>query len=196
LSLEHVILGLLDEGPRSGYELKTRCLDGPLSPLWRADQAQVYRTLERLRSEGLVTATRRRQANRPDRRVFEITHRGRGRLDEWFSTPEPAPAIRDPLLLQLHFGALAADASLLGVLRARREEHQRRLEDLREHVAGLARDESLPDRAMVLRHAALDGAITRERAAIDWLDDCIQAIDEGVLPGSNEGPGQRHLFVT
>jgi hypothetical protein len=35
-----------------------------------------------------------------------------------------------------------------------------------------------------------------QRAAIDWLDECIDAVQEGTLPGSARGTGQRHLFGT
>jgi hypothetical protein len=34
----------------------------------------------------------------------------------------------------------------------------------------------------LLRDAAFDGAIARERASIDWLDDTIEAIEAGRLP--------------
>ena len=29
---------------------------------------------------------------------------------------------------------------------------------------------------------ALDGAIVEQRAAIDWLDDCIELVEAGTLP--------------
>ena len=45
VSLELVILGLLDERPLTGYDLKTRGLSGAVGTLWTADQAQIYRTL-------------------------------------------------------------------------------------------------------------------------------------------------------
>jgi hypothetical protein len=37
-------------------------------------------------------------------------------------------------------------------------------------------------RARLLREAAYDGAIAQERASIDWLDDTIDAIENGHLP--------------
>lgn len=195
VSLDHAILGLLSEHPRTGYDLKTRCFDGPLSPFWGADQAQIYRTLDRLQKAKLVSSTRRRQSGKPDRHVYEITHVGREHLGEWLCTPAPAPPVRDAFLLQLHFGASAPDHCLIELLRARRCEHQTRLDDLRSRSVALAAERPADERVVALRQAALEGSVARERATIDWLDDCIDAITEGTLPGSDDGGiGQRHLF--
>jgi len=130
LTLEHAILGLLNERPLTGYELKNRWFDGDLKPFWEADQAQIYRTLHRLQGQGLVSSRRRRQSGRPDRRVFDVTHRGREALAEWTGTPQSPPVPRDPLLIQLLFGTDSTDDRLLEVLRARRASHQLRLDDL------------------------------------------------------------------
>lgn len=195
MSLEHAILGLLSQRPRSGYDLKTRCFDTQLSPLWAADQAQIYRTLERLREARLVSVTRKRQTGRPDRRIYEITRPGVEALGAWLATPLSPPPHRDPFLLQLYFGADSSDDSLLGVLEARRTMHQSSLERLRGGAEELARDETLSDREQTLRQTAFDGAILRERATVEWLDDCIHAVREGALAGSSDqGTGQRHLF--
>lgn len=195
MSLEHAILGLLSEQPRSGYDLKTRCFDETLSALWPADQAQIYRTLEKLHTERLVTVTRKRQAGRPDRKVYSLTQAGYDALDRWL-TAQPEPVIhRDPFMLRLHFAADLDDEALLRLLRASRRERVLRLDSLRVRSTRLAQDHSLPARAQILRQTAFDGAATRERSAIEWIDDCIAAIEEGALPGSEtHGPGQRSLF--
>ncbi len=195
MSLEHAILGLLDERPRSGYELKTQCFEGPLRPLWAADQAQIYRTLERLRASGLLTATRKRRSGRPDRRIYELTPAGQLELDRWAATATEPPVIRDALLIQLFFGERTDDEDLATLLQACRSHHQSRLDELRRSAATLAADRSVTERTAVLRQTAIEGAIARTRATVDWLDDCIDAIREGALPGdSGHGTVQRHLF--
>jgi PadR family transcriptional regulator, regulatory protein AphA len=195
VSLDHAILGFLSERPGSGYDLKTRCFEGASSQFWGADQAQIYRTLERLQKARLVTSTRKKQSGRPDRKVFEITHSGREALGAWLASGLPLPASRDPFYLQLYFGAELSDEALDSVLTGRRAEHQCRLETLRATSAAVAADREGSERVTTLRLTAFDGAMARERAAIDWLDDCIHAVREGALAGSHdEGIGQRHLF--
>ncbi len=184
--------------PCSGYDLKTRCFAGPISVIWTADQAQIYRTLERLHDAGLVSATRRRQISRPDRRVYGITAAGQEELAARVATPTCLSPLRDSFLVGLLFSASCDDASLMTVLETRRTEHQSKLDELREHASALSAEGAEPvnARVTVLRQTALEGAMTHHRATIDWLDECIEAVRDGALPGSETGTGQRHLFAT
>lgn len=141
-----------------------------------------------------MTARRRRQTSRPDRRIFELTSRGREALAERSAASSPLPSHRDPFLVQLFFAAELPDEALITLLRSRRDEFQARLDELRACSAELAADRSVPTRDGVLKQTALDGAVAHYRSTIDWVDDCIQAVEEGSLPGSETGIGQRHLF--
>ncbi|MGH2415515.1 MAG: PadR family transcriptional regulator [Microcystaceae cyanobacterium] len=67
MSLAHVILGLLQQQQRTGYALKTECFDQCLAHLWPADQAQIYRTLDKLEAQGWSTCTVQIQHERPRR---------------------------------------------------------------------------------------------------------------------------------
>jgi len=167
VSLDAALLGLLRERPYTGYELKTRCFREAVRNLWTADQAQIYRTLERLKTSKLVTVERKRQSGKPDRKVYSLTDLGRMELRAWLASPAPLPAPREPFLLQLFFAEVLTDDELLGVLRAERAAHQTRLQQLEADVASLA---SPSDPAAL------------ERAAIDWLDDVIQSLEAGNLP--------------
>lgn len=186
MSLDHAILGLLSEAPRTGYELKRGAFDDGLSPLWPADQAQIYRTLERLRARKAVRVTRRRQAGRPDRLVYSITPEGTERLEQWLSMSEPPHPARDPLLLRLYFGARLTDQALSSVLAARRAWHQQRLDDLRRRAAAFISGPASRGRTAQLRRAALEGEIARERATIDWIDDWLERIFSGELADSDD----------
>lgn len=181
MSLEHAILGFLKSEDLTGYDLKTRCFDRVASHFWTADQAQVYRTLDRLERDGLVTAKIRRQTGKPDRKVYAITAAGQDSLAEWLSEHHPTPAFRDPFLIQLYFlGDLSTDASS-HILYMARDEHQERLESLRTRAStfrgGDPRTGQTTDLGSELQRMTLVAAMARERAAIDWLDDCIDAVD-------------------
>lgn len=196
ISLEHAILGFLSGGARSGYDLKTRCFDVEARAFWTADQAQIYRTLERLSSAKLLTATRRRQVGKPDRKVYQITTAGRDVFSEWERVAASLPSPRDAFLLQVYFAADLTDPEITELLTTRRLAHQERLEALRLEAVEASRDKSVSARTAVLRQAAYAGATATERAAIDWLDDMLDAISAGLLPGSEMSgtDGQSPLF--
>lgn len=194
MSLDHAILGFLAEHPRSGYDLKTRCFDAVARAFWTADQAQIYRTLERLEGARMVISRRKRQSGKPDRRVYELTHTGREALAEWASRPQPLPAPKDAFLAQLYFSGVVPDDVLLEVLHARRREHQIRLDELRARATQESRRHGAARRDLAVRGLALDGAMVQQRALIDWLDDCIEAVADGGLPGGGIPGSQRQLF--
>lgn len=195
MSLELAILGLLDERPHTGYDLKTRGFSGTVGALWSADQAQIYRTLERLHADGLVSVTKRKQSSRPDRRIFALTPAGRASLLERLGSPTPLPSVRDPFLVQVYFSAALPDGVLADLLSARRMEYEERLARVRELSAELARTGGVSERDSVLKQTALDGIAGQYRFTIEWLKDCERAVEEGALPGSVDGgSGQRHLF--
>ncbi len=196
MSLEHAILGFLNTHARSGYDLKTRCFDIEVKAFWNADQAQIYRTLERLKATRLVNVTVRRQSGKPDRKLYEITPAGRDAFARWETVAAPLPPRRDAFLLQVYFAGEASDDAILELLSSRRASHQGRLDELRDQAIELSRDHTTPARVAAMRQAAYDGAIASERATIDWLDDILEAISDGLLPGSeNSSPGtQNPLF--
>jgi len=48
MSLAYAILNTLQQKEMTGYDLKTSCFDQCIAHLWPADQAQIYRTLDKL----------------------------------------------------------------------------------------------------------------------------------------------------
>jgi PadR family transcriptional regulator AphA len=190
MALEHAILGFLSGGPMTGYDLKTRCFDEAAGHLWTADQAQVYRTLDRLESGGLARSKLVPQRGKPDRKLYTITTRGRDALSEWLrGSAEMAPA-RDPFLLHLFFAGALPDDALLALLAQAREGHQSRLDHLRADVTrdvdewvattGRTRDGEV-------RRLALGAGLAVTRATIDWLDDCIDRVRRGLPPAQDGG---------
>jgi len=180
VSLEYAILGFLQNAELSGYDLKTRCFDHDAAHYWTADQAQIYRTLDRLELQGDVTVTPKRQRNKPDRKVYSITANGRTRLSDWAAEPHPLPPYRDPFLIQLRFSDSLDEASIAETLVQRRNSHQTRLEELRDRSLRIPTELDLPRRSKELQRMTLDAAIASERAAIDWLDHCIDTDLEAV----------------
>jgi PadR family transcriptional regulator AphA len=183
MALDFAILGFLDREPMTGYDLKTRCFDAAVGHLWTADQAQVYRTLDRLADRGLVRSRLVPQRGRPDRRVFTITSRGRTELGDWLKQPEEPGPLRDPLLLHIALSSGLPDEDILGLLGHARTAYQDRLDTLR----GEQRDPvpvcaAPTDRDAELHRMTLAAAASSARTAVDWIDDCIEQVRGGLPP--------------
>lgn len=190
MTLENAILGFLDRESMTGYDLKTRCFDAAVGHLWTADQAQVYRTLERLQKRGLARSRIVPQRGKPDRRVFHITTKGRAALASWLREDLELAPVRDPLLVRLSLTAGLPDREILGLLTSARSGYQSRLDALRADAAGAPPRCAAPDdRAAALYRMTLGATISATRTAIDWIDDCVERVSHGLplaAPGTTK----------
>jgi DNA-binding PadR family transcriptional regulator len=164
--VQEVLLALLAAESSHGYQLRAR-LELALGPLSEALNAgQVYVTLSRLEKAGLVTSQRVGQADRPDRKVYELTAAGRARVGEWLedtSWPKPAPA-------EFHLKLVAAAAGGLG--------DPVRLIDVQRHalLQGLAdvQRAALTEPRGSIAGLLLEGVVLRLQADLRWLEACAQ----------------------
>src|SRR4051794_16363263 len=93
-----VILGLLQLGPRSGYEIK-QVVDRSTRFFWAASYGQIYPELRRLEGEGLIEGKDAPTGGRA-RRVFRLTRAGRKALTGWLTSEgELTVELRDESLL-------------------------------------------------------------------------------------------------
>lgn len=69
MSLAHAILGFLQKQKMTGYDLKISCFDQCLAHLWPADQAHIYKTLDKLLEQDWITCNVEIQHDRPNRKV-------------------------------------------------------------------------------------------------------------------------------
>jgi DNA-binding PadR family transcriptional regulator len=162
--VQEVLLALLGKEASHGYQLRAR-LQLALGPLAEALNAgQVYVTLGRLEKAGLVTSERVGQADRPDRKVYELTATGRERVREWLadtSWPKPAPA-------EFHLKLVAAVAAGLA--------DPVRIVDSQRHalLGGLAAAQraALAEPDGSVAGLLLEGVVLRLQADLRWLEAC------------------------
>lgn len=75
-----VILGILSAGPRHGYELVKEIEAMNVRAWAKVGPSTVYRAIQRLEERGDLRGRAEREGARPERRVYEVTPRGRERL--------------------------------------------------------------------------------------------------------------------
>ena len=90
---------------------------------------QVYNTLGRLESAGLVSGEEVPQQGRPDRRVYRITDAGRAELAGWVTRPVPATRFGDEFFFKLAFAGLGGLAEPEALIEERQAECLQALRD-------------------------------------------------------------------
>lgn len=97
--LDALILGVLQEGERHGYEIAKRIRELSDTAL-AVGEGQLYPALHRLEKDGLVAATWVPQEGKPPRKVYHLTDEGSGALAthvrEWQKFSESVNRILTP----------------------------------------------------------------------------------------------------
>ncbi len=159
------LLGLLRDGPLSGYALSQRATD-VLGDFWSVTRSQVYRELSAMAADGLVEAE---ESGARDRRPYRLTGSGREAFRAWLHD-EPGPdTVRIPLLLRLAFVDELDPARLVQLAEAQRAQHARTLAGYRE-VEAAAVAAGAPDRSLV----TLRFGIRYETAVLAWFDEDLR----------------------
>jgi len=115
MSLKHALLGFINYGPMTGYELK-KFFDTSVAHFWNAELSQIYPALKQLEGEGLVEMKVEVQEDRPNRKVYSITDTGRRELLDWLATPAQHEQVREPILIKVFFGSSLPKPELISVL--------------------------------------------------------------------------------
>ena len=158
MSLKYVLLGLLTQHPRYGYELKHEAeqLMGKGAEL---NPGQLYPLLRKLAEQQLLAGERVEQEDRPDKRVFTLTEAGARELAAWFDEPIPLPVGRSALFLRFVVLSLVRPEARADFLR---EQRHRLLESIGQLVADRAKHQGSEDlstralRELTLLHAEAD----------------------------------------
>lgn len=113
MSLKHAILGLLDRGPKTGYEIKVHFRDA-IKNFWSVSDGQLYPTLRSLSEKGWVEKVETVQDGGLVKHVYAITEAGESEFLDWLRTPEKSiPELKEPFLLKLiFFDRLSKDDAL------------------------------------------------------------------------------------
>lgn len=175
MSLAHAILGLLQQEERTGYDLKTSCFDQCIAHLWPADQAQIYRTLDKLVEQDWITCTVEIQHDRPNRKVYSVTEAGASELTRWLQSPQPLPTRREPLLVQLFFAAQLPDDAIIHLLEQQLVAHREKLAEC-EIIKLPPLGDLSASREQLMQRLVLELVIRREQTYMDWLKTAIEVI--------------------
>jgi DNA-binding PadR family transcriptional regulator len=159
MSVGHALLGLLEERPRYGYDLK-REYDDRLGRSRQLRFGQIYATLARLRRDGHVDIEAIEQGEGPERKLYAITPAGISDLERWLGEAErPEPHLQSELFTKVIL-ALLSGRSAADVLDTQRAAHLVRMRELTKMKA----DGDLTD-ALVA-----DYALFHLQADLRWIE--------------------------
>ncbi|MEU6813306.1 PadR family transcriptional regulator [Streptomyces sp. NPDC046860] len=159
MSIGRTLLGLLESGPRHGYDLK-RAFDDTFGHDRPLHYGQVYATMSRLLRDGLVEVVGIESGEGPERKRYAVTDAGVSDVESWLSAPEkPADHLRPALCTKIVL-ALLTGRDAAAVLDAQRAEHLRAVRALKDR----GDEGNLADRLI------RDHALLHLDADLRWLE--------------------------
>ncbi len=175
-----VILGMLNLGARTGYEIK-QAIEVSTRFFWGASYGQIYPELRRLADAGLVTGS---DAPRGavKRTEYRLTAEGERVLEEWLTAADYGSfEMRDELLLKFFFADLLDEADALAVVRRMRERSEWIVERFREIEPGAA-DGFTEGSGERFPHLALQYGIGLMEWMANWAAETERALERGSTP--------------
>jgi DNA-binding PadR family transcriptional regulator len=182
MALRNAVMAALLQGEASGYDL-AKAFDATVADFWMSTPQQLYRELDRMEAEGLVTARVVEQKRRPNKRLFSLTEAGRTAVHAYTAEPLNKPAvIRDELLVKVQCldagdmeavrTAIAERTEWATAKLARYERLRQRLLDGRSEEAYFAEAERIGPYLTLLRGMAF------ERENLQWGDMALRRLEQ------------------
>jgi PadR family transcriptional regulator AphA len=139
LTMEHILLALLDQKPMHGYELFQELLNlKGISKIWNIKQALLYSDLEKLEERGYIHSKLAQGDSYPPRKVYSLTDYGRDTLMDWIKTPTRRPRdLRQEFLAKIIVAHWYGQQPVLDLLHAQQRTSQSWQEEMNESAPPL-----------------------------------------------------------
>lgn len=182
MALRNAVMAALLEGEASGYDL-AKGFQASVANFWMATPQQIYRELERMEGEGLVSARVVQQERRPNKRLFSLTEAGLDAMRAYTAeVPSKPTAIRDELMVKVQCVDIGdAEAVRAGVAErverstAKLARYRRAQERM---LAGRTEEEYLVTVERVGPYLTLLGGMALEQANLRWGETVLKRLDQ------------------
>ncbi|MEV4640114.1 PadR family transcriptional regulator [Actinoplanes sp. NPDC049548] len=175
MSLRFAVLGLLEDGPASGYALTARFEKSLQRYAWTARQSHLYPELGRLAEDGLIEVV---EQGARGRRTYAITDAGRAELRAWLlSTPKPR-AVRDEQALRLCLISALEPAEARDIVRSHLAEAEAISAELRALADAADADSNHPRGPLRFGRLAMELGIYQSEAQRQWAMWALNRLDD------------------
>lgn len=180
MSLKHGLLGLLNYGANTGYDLD-KIFKHSLSFFWNAQTSQIYRELTTLEESGFLSSEIEYQTASPNKKIYSITGSGREELHRWLTDEATASnaETRNSFLMKMFFAGEASGENAVRLLHAFMERNEAALnamEEVENHVAHYSQHVE-GEKAAYWKLVAEYGKRLR-KLNIEWAKHCMGVLGE------------------
>ncbi len=176
--LKHGILGLLNYGDMSGYEIH-KAFQSSLHYFWPAQTSQIYRELLVLEKNKWIIKRTVEQKGKPNKHLCSITEEGRKELLRWLKDPDRTTTMRSPALMKIFFMGELPISGSLEFFKQLHMEYSIGLESLQQTDTSIrSYQEMIPDQKSALFwQMTADFGKRYAQMYLDWTEHCIHLLE-------------------
>lgn len=178
--LKHGILGLLNYGDMSGYEIR-EVFNDSLNYFWTAHTSQIYRELDVLEKNGWIEKQTVEQDGKPNKNICSITDEGHEELVRWLSEPDVdiETDMRSPSLMKTFFMGELPISNSLDFFRQLNEDFRDTLDNLQKTDGAIRFYQDMVSDKKVALFWQMTSDFGKKYAQlyIDWTERCIHLLE-------------------
>lgn len=179
-TLSYGLLSILSQASFSGYDLMLRS-----QPFWPAKHSQIYPLLANLEKEEYVSYELVCQSDKPDKKVYSLTEKGKDALRQWLDEPAADPVTRDELMLKTYCLSYTDPEGAKRLFAARLDYYYKRLRQHEETVARLRESGDFPrngdappfDSPRFGAYLLMEKALRTNRSNIEWTEWALRLLE-------------------
>lgn len=179
MSLSFGILGLLNYGPMSGYDI-SKAFESSLRFFWHAQNSHIYLELKKLEKKGYISGETVIQTDRPNKKIFSITETGKKEFMNWLveGAGEDATHFKSAFLMKVFFGGNMPPAQSAAMLRKFKEDCETYLEKMGSTPESIENYGSNKENYQTIYwQFTVDFGYGFIKNCIEWADRCIQKLE-------------------
>lgn len=168
-----VILGILRNKPRTGYEIND-ILQNQISYFYDGTYGMIYPTLKKLEKEGKVKKETVIQEDKPNKNIFSITDKGREELRKYLESDKVEEVFKSDFLMKLFFGDdYLSKQKIIELIKSEikvKEDQIKRLESSLEHweLQGISN----------LQKITVGYGLAEYRAVVEYLKEQLKKLED------------------
>lgn len=164
----------------TGYDISKQ-FSLTIGSFWQAKCSQIYPEIKKLLAEGLVDVEEISQNDRPDKKIYSLTDKGRAEFLEWLNYADiPEPVVRDVFKLKMYFCEQISRPHIFEILTEYELRHRKKQHLLHADIERLfgGRPPAELDGEELGDYLCIRQAQLREDAYIQWIKECREIIQK------------------
>ena len=171
MSLSFGILGFLNYGPMSGYDL-VKAFESSLEFFWHAQNSHIYLELKKLEKKGYIFGETVVQSERPNKKIYSITDTGRKEFLHWLAEGgrEDVTHFKSVFLMKIFFSGNIT----LRQFREECEAYLKRMDSIPESIENYGSNKD--DYETIFWQLTADFGHRFIKTCIEWAERCMERL--------------------